>query len=202
MDDGIVWWTSKSRRILWWSIMDDGVCNGWTLISHSYPCIPLCHNSREWVEMPHRKPRLIESHASSDATPHRTPPLIGRHPSSDVTPHRTPPLPHRMPPLIGCHPSSDATPPSSDATPHRMPPLIGCHLWSDATPHRIPPLIIVFGALLSIDAVEAFFLVGSTAKHFHSRSVSSAAADTTVLPSGDIAMCSTRAVCPTNGTTE
>jgi len=59
----------------------------------------------------------------------------------------------------------------------------------------MPLLIIVFGAALSIDA-GVFFFAGSTAKHFHSRNVSSAAADTTVLPSGDIAMCSTRAVCP------
>lgn len=39
-------------------------------------------------------------------------------------------------------------------------------------------------------------LVGSTAKHFHRRNVSSAAPDTTVVPSGDIAMCSTLAVWP------
>lgn len=46
-------------------------------------------------------------------------------------------------------------------------------------------------------AVDAFLLfVGSRAKHFHILSVSSAAADTTVLPSGDIAVCRTRAVCP------
>lgn len=64
-------------------------------------------------------------------------------------------------------------------------------------PYLIPLLIIVLGAALSIDA-GAFFLAGSTAKHFHNRNVSSAAADTTVLPSGDIAMCSTRDVCPTN----
>jgi len=40
------------------------------------------------------------------------------------------------------------------------------------------------------------FFCGSTAKHFQRRSVSSAAAETTVLPSGDIAMCNTRAVWP------
>ena len=46
-------------------------------------------------------------------------------------------------------------------------------------------------------AVDAFLLfVGSRAKHFHILRVSSAAADTTVLPSGDIAVCRTRAVCP------
>ncbi len=39
-----------------------------------------------------------------------------------------------------------------------------------------------------------FFLSGSDWKHFQRRSVSSAAADTTVLPSGDKHICSTRPV--------
>lgn len=41
-----------------------------------------------------------------------------------------------------------------------------------------------------------FDLSGSGMKHVHSRSVSSAAALITVEPSGDIAICKTRAVCP------
>ena len=44
--------------------------------------------------------------------------------------------------------------------------------------------------------VFVFFFSWSTLKHFHRRKVSSAAADTTVSPSGDMAMCSTRAVWP------
>ena len=47
-----------------------------------------------------------------------------------------------------------------------------------------------------LDLTADFFFCGSTAKHFHSLSVSSAAADTTVLPSGDNAICKTRPVCP------
>ena len=46
-----------------------------------------------------------------------------------------------------------------------------------------------------------FFLTGSGAKHFHSRKVSSAPADNTVLPSGDVARCKTRAECPVNSAT-
>ena len=41
---------------------------------------------------------------------------------------------------------------------------------------------------LPTDFVFVFFFSLSTVKHFHSRSVSSAAADTTVSPSGDMAM--------------
>jgi len=37
-------------------------------------------------------------------------------------------------------------------------------------------------------------LAGSTAKQFHRRNVSSAAPDTTLVPSGDMAICSTRSV--------
>ena len=48
----------------------------------------------------------------------------------------------------------------------------------------------------------AFFvldpLAASSEKHFQKRKVSSAAADTTVFPSGLCAMCNTRAVCPVN----
>ena len=47
-----------------------------------------------------------------------------------------------------------------------------------------------------LDLTADFFFCGSTAKHFHNLSVSSAAADTTVLPSGDNAICKTRPVCP------
>lgn len=39
---------------------------------------------------------------------------------------------------------------------------------------------------------------GGSPKHFQKCSVSSAAAEHTVLPSGDCARCSTRAVCPVN----
>jgi hypothetical protein len=46
-----------------------------------------------------------------------------------------------------------------------------------------------------------FFLTGSGAKHFHNRRVSSAPADNTVLPSGDMARCKTRAACPVNSAT-
>jgi len=53
---------------------------------------------------------------------------------------------------------------------------------------------LLFESFLDEDCFS--FFCGSTAKHFHRRSVSSAAADTTVLPSGDIAMCNTRDVWP------
>ena len=47
-----------------------------------------------------------------------------------------------------------------------------------------------------LDLTAVFFFCGSTAKHFHNLNVSSAAADTTVLPSGDNTICKTRPVCP------
>jgi len=51
-----------------------------------------------------------------------------------------------------------------------------------------------------VTALTTFFC-GSEAKHFHSRSVSSAAADTTVEPSGDMAMWRTREVWPVSSAT-
>lgn len=54
------------------------------------------------------------------------------------------------------------------------------------------------GSLLTDFAFVFFFVSSSTMKHFHNRSVSSAPADTTVSPSGDIARCKTRAVWPEN----
>lgn len=60
-------------------------------------------------------------------------------------------------------------------------------------------LIEVIDNLLFASFVEevcTFFFWSSTWKHFQSRSVSSAPADTTVDPSGDMAMCNTRAVWP------
>jgi hypothetical protein len=51
------------------------------------------------------------------------------------------------------------------------------------------------------EPVSFFFFTGSGAKHFHSRKVSSAPADNTVLPSGDMARCNTRAECPVNSAT-
>ncbi len=54
--------------------------------------------------------------------------------------------------------------------------------------------------VVSVVDLAGFFFTASDLKHFHSLSVSSAAADTTVLPSGDIAICSTRPVCPVSET--
>lgn len=47
----------------------------------------------------------------------------------------------------------------------------------------------------------AFSLTGSMTKHFHNLKVSSAPADKTVVPSGEIARCKTLAVCPLSSAT-
>ena len=52
------------------------------------------------------------------------------------------------------------------------------------------------GPVLSPPLSESFFLAGSMAKHFHNLRVSSAAAETTVDPSGLMAMCRIRDVWP------
>lgn len=46
----------------------------------------------------------------------------------------------------------------------------------------------------ALDSAGFSFFAGSVMKHFHSLSVSSAPADNTVVPSGDMARCRTRAV--------
>ena len=59
-------------------------------------------------------------------------------------------------------------------------------------------LMLLFGSL-ALDTLFSFFVLSSTAKHFQSLSVSSAAPDTTVDPSGLIAMWRMRDVCPGDG---
>lgn len=51
---------------------------------------------------------------------------------------------------------------------------------------------------VAADTALAFFESAPSPNALQKRSVSSAAADTTVWPSGDCAMCSTRAVWPVN----
>ena len=49
-------------------------------------------------------------------------------------------------------------------------------------------MAVSFEALLLLPWRTFFFSFGSEAKHFQNRGVSSAAAETTVVPSGDIAI--------------
>lgn len=61
-------------------------------------------------------------------------------------------------------------------------------------PHRVST--IQHEETRELELWRTFCAMGASPKHFQKRRVSSAAADTTVQPSGDWAMCSTRAVWP------